>query len=634
MQVSSSVNPPSRDAATQPPFASYAQVVRMLMPLARKVVFHNAKGVSLWTSDGIEEAELSMQVQLLIERFIDNDPYEQHLLDRSELAEPVHVFPVRRANGELVGAFAVQFGNLPATAAYREYHTVQRVLNPLLEIIHHDWATEAAPTPPLNIVKREPVSAARPKPIAKKPQPTIIEPTAKSVKSAPEARAALPAALRRLLVNATATVESAFGAIVIPGQPFLLSHRQCADESDLSVSSAIDTVRSQLLRWMTIRNEPLIVNAHEQPQARFSSYKFLAWPVRIDTGPLLALLVLFRRRQDADFAHTDLDQLMQLTAQMPQAVLVKLQSMQPVPPPAVAKRRPKVSVATAAAAIPGPAPPQTTISIASIQSEDEAMLAAAAIVSKSPLPSLVERLRAALRDNAFDLHVQRITPLHSYDQPERFEVLLRMPDKHGLKLPATFLGTAEANGLMPELDRWVVRQLLRTLHRERSLGHSNRREFCINLSEASLLNDGFAELLMTDLAKSPGLCRQLVFEVSEHIAVKHPEAFSALGARLHKVGCRIALDNCRIGLGIFDLLPRWPVSCIKIDGALIRQMGTNTHVDTLVRTMAHMAEERGIESVAEQVESERMCRALIGTGLDFAQGFHLELPEPLLKQLA
>ncbi len=607
----------------------------MLMPLARKVVFHDAKGASLWTSDGIEEAELSMQVQLLIERFIDNDPYEQHLLDRSELAEPVHVFPVRRANSELVGAFAIQFGELPATAAYREYHTVQRVLNPLLEIIHHDWATEPAATPPLNVIKHEPASAARPKPIAKpKPLPTIDEPTAESGKSASDARAALPAALRRLLVNATASVESAFGAIVIPGQSFLLSHRQCADESDLSVSSAIDTVRSQLLRWMTIRNEPLIVNAHEQPQARFSSYKFLAWPVRIDTGPLLALLVLFRRRQEADFAITDLDQLMQITTQLPQAVLVKLQSMQTVPPPAVAKRRHKVSIAATAATIPAPAPPQATVSISSFQTEDEAMLAAAAAVSKTPLPSLAERLRAALDDNGFDLHVQRITPLHSYDQPERFEVLLRMPDKHGLRLPATFLGTAEASGLMPELDRWVVRQLLRTLHRERSLGHSNRREFCINLSEASLLDDGFAELLMADLAKSPGLCRQLVFEVSEHIAVKHPEAFSALGARLHKAGCRIALDNCRIGLGIFDLLPRWPVSCIKIDGALIRQMGTNAHVDTLIRTMAHMAEERGIESVAEQVESERTCRALIGTGLDFAQGFHLELPEPLLKQPA
>ena len=94
--------------AGEMPFASYAQIVRMLMPLARKVSFHNPAGHSLWISDGIEEPELRMHIELLLTRSATahaNRTALEH--GSSDEDEPVHVLPIRNAAGGLCGAISI-----------------------------------------------------------------------------------------------------------------------------------------------------------------------------------------------------------------------------------------------------------------------------------------------------------------------------------------------------------------------------------------------------------------------------------------------------------------------------------------------------------------------------------------------
>ena len=74
-----------------------------------------------------------------------------------------------------------------------------------------------------------------------------------------------------------------------------------------------------------------------------------------------------------------------------------------------------------------------------------------------------ERIRLALRQNAFDLYAQRIAPLRDAQRPQRYEVLLRMNDGKALYTPQAFFGAAEAHELMPELDHWVIRELMSAL---------------------------------------------------------------------------------------------------------------------------------------------------------------------------
>jgi EAL domain-containing protein (putative c-di-GMP-specific phosphodiesterase class I) len=126
----------------------------------------------------------------------------------------------------------------------------------------------------------------------------------------------------------------------------------------------------------------------------------------------------------------------------------------------------------------------------------------------------------------------------------------------------------------------------------------------------------------------PGL---LVFEFSEGSALEHSQAIEVMAARLRDVGCRIALDNCRAGFETLSTLRKWPVSRVKIDGVLTREVVSSPRAEALVRAVVQLAAGVGVETVAECVESEAVRVKLLDIGVDYAQGFHLAKPQPLLE---
>lgn len=633
-----------------PPFASYAQTVRMLMPLARRVAFHDERGRVLWVSDGIEEAELTMQAQLLISRYVNDDPFERHLHAHSDLPEPVHVFPIRDISGVVVGAVALQFDALPPHAAYRSYATVQRMLAPLLDILQHGWRADAqAKAKALHWQPSPEIAQASVAAAVVTASPPALPPTsltnnvsARQRQQSPErARAAptaLPAVLRHVLVEAVEATAASFGTIALPGHPFSFNHRRGEDESDLNVSVVADEARLKLLQWMSAHNQPVIINEPDASQPQFINYRVLAWPIRVDAGPLLGLVVLFRRRQEPEFVADELRALEQITAQIPDAVLAELQrihttrtlalhySARPNTPSPIARTMEK----------PKPVPVQEPEVVALLVPErvdeedlDEVDGVPPAVIG-APLPSLTERVRTALSKDGFELYAQRITPLHDYSCPERFEVLLRMPDKYGLQTPAAFMAAAESGNLLPALDLWVVRHTLSLLRLNNRLG-SGTRELSVNLSAASLSDEAFIEQALAEIRRSKIKPGQLGFEVSESVAIHHLQPLRRLAEQLQAIGCRMTLDNCRMGVEIFDLLSQSAINCIKIDGSIVRDSGLSPSANALIESMVRRASECGIESVAEQVESHLVCSTIIRAGIDYAQGYHLEAPAPLAK---
>lgn len=652
MQRNSVAMKVSQDQGAGPPFGSYAQLVRMLMPLARKVAFYDDRSRMLWVTDGIEEAELSMQAQLLISRYVNNDPRERELNAHSALPEPVHVFPIRDGRGELLGALATQFDQLPSQAAYRNYATVQRMLAPLLDILQQNWRSAMQPkdihwqqtspaasgrvlaVAPIATPSVAPAATAKPAPVAVVKN---IAPPREAAQPARAAPTALPAVMRSLLVEATDAAAASFGTIAVPGHAFSFNHRRNADESDLNVSAVADGTRLQMLQQMATHQHPLIINDHDASQTRFSDFKLLAYPIRINQGPLLALMVLFRSRKDPVFTNDDLTLLAEVTAQIPAAVLGELQRIHTTRTlalnyPAPVRVTAPVVQAPATTARPQQSDASALLPPENVEDEvdntpDDAPIP---VVVSAPIPTLIERVRTALSNDAFELYAQRIAPLHDYNSPERFEVLLRMPDKYGLQTPATFMAAAQAADLMPELDLWVIRHTLKMLRLNNRLGRASC-ELSVNVSAASLSNAKVVEQMLIDIRSANIKRGQLGFEVSESVAIAHRQAFGQLTEQLQDVGCRMTLDNCRTGIGIFDVLPHLTVNCIKIDGSIVRESGINAGTQSLLGAMVKRAAASGMESVAEHVESQLICSAIMNSGFDYAQGYHLELPAPLSK---
>ena len=71
------------------------------------------------------------------------------------------------------------------------------------------------------------------------------------------------------------------------------------------------------------------------------------------------------------------------------------------------------------------------------------------------------------------------------------------------------------------------------------------------------------------------------------------------------------------------------MSCVKIDGSLIRDVVDNPRSEALVRAVVELAGGIGIETVAECVETADIRGKLLDIGIDYAQGFHLGAPQPI-----
>lgn len=242
-----------------------------------------------------------------------------------------------------------------------------------------------------------------------------------------------------------------------------------------------------------------------------------------------------------------------------------------------------------------------------------------------------ERIREALAQDRFVLYRQRIEPLERQARGEHFEVLLRLRDSHGkLLAPAAFVPAAERYGLMPAIDRWVVHNVLLSLARDPAL-RATVQMCAINLSGQSLGEENFLKFVEEQLDESriePGL---LCFEVTETAIISSLEKAAKFIKALRRRGCRFALDDFGSGVSSFAYLKSLPVDYLKIGGSFISGMLEHELDGAIVRAIRDIGRVMGVQIIAEFVETRQVVEQLKILGVDYAQGYGIEKPRPLVS---
>ena len=245
----------------------------------------------------------------------------------------------------------------------------------------------------------------------------------------------------------------------------------------------------------------------------------------------------------------------------------------------------------------------------------------------------VSRLNKALDENRFRMWQQRILDLQGDAGPGRVEMLLRLVDEEGtLVAPNQFFPAAERYGLMPAIDRWVVRRLLLGGPCESPLAARQGRgapHCAINLSGASLNDDKFLEFLEDALRRSPIEGHLLCFEITETVAVANFGRAREVMQALKQFGCQFALDDFGSGMSSFSYLKNLPVDYLKIDGALVRNIVEEAADFAMVEAIHRVGSVLGLKTVAEFVENDAILQRLREIGVDYAQGYAIHRPEPL-----
>ena len=243
----------------------------------------------------------------------------------------------------------------------------------------------------------------------------------------------------------------------------------------------------------------------------------------------------------------------------------------------------------------------------------------------------MEEIKAALREDRMFLCSQPIIAIDAAESrcesaAGHVEVFLRMRATNGAIVPPmAFIPAADRYRLMPELDRWVIRTVLRHLAENLQDGAL----YGINLSGASLLDATFPDFVRAEFARHGLASDRVCFEITETVAIANLSRVVEVIDELREFGCCFAIDDFGSGMSSFGYLKHLRVDYLKIDGSLVQGVVNDPIHYAMVESINRIGQLMGMRTVAEFVEDDAILDAVRAMGIDCAQGYGLARPHSL-----
>ncbi|MGR5231334.1 EAL domain-containing protein [Vibrio rotiferianus] len=243
-------------------------------------------------------------------------------------------------------------------------------------------------------------------------------------------------------------------------------------------------------------------------------------------------------------------------------------------------------------------------------------------------------IQQVFKNDQFELYCQPYKTLSSTaNAPISFEVLLRVINSNGSILaPADFFPLINQFGLETQLDRWVIDRTFLLLNAQ--VEDWNLIDYCsINLTAKTLGVPNLAEQIISKALQLMIPLEKICFEITESSALNNEQQAIETLTTLREAGCKIAIDDFGTGYASFEYLRRLPLDVLKIDGAFVKNLPYNETDRLIVSSICTVAREMKLQTVAEFVESEAHIQILSDLGINYAQGYGVAKPMPLIACL-
>jgi PAS domain S-box-containing protein len=237
-------------------------------------------------------------------------------------------------------------------------------------------------------------------------------------------------------------------------------------------------------------------------------------------------------------------------------------------------------------------------------------------------------LRQALERGEFRVRYQ---PIVSLDDARAvgFVALVRWQHgERGLVPPAEFIPVAEETGLIVPISRWVMetacRQTRAWLDRFPDLPDLS---ISVNLLARHFQQPDLLEQILGVLETMGLPARNLKLEITESVLMEDPESHVAVIGDLRRAGIQVLIDDFGTGYSSLSYLQRFSVDTLKIDRSFLVERGEGEGEGwDIVETIITLAEDLGVNVIAEGVETEEQNARLKQLRCAQAQGYLFREP--------
>ncbi len=250
--------------------------------------------------------------------------------------------------------------------------------------------------------------------------------------------------------------------------------------------------------------------------------------------------------------------------------------------------------------------------------------------------NIENRVRYALANDEFHLVFQP-----QYDTVNKtlrgFETLLRLNDESGKPIsPGIFIPIAEKNGLIIDIDRYVLKKAMRTFLPMLEK-YNKKLMLSVNISAIHLSKNSFLSDVEEALTETHFPAQNLELEITESVLITSFESTVEMLNKLKSMGIQLALDDFGTGYASLNYLTKLPIDLLKIDKTFVDGLQEENNLTDFVAAIISMGHLMHFDVISEGVEYEDQLNTLKVLKCDFIQGYiwgrpmDIEAVDELLK---
>jgi len=236
-------------------------------------------------------------------------------------------------------------------------------------------------------------------------------------------------------------------------------------------------------------------------------------------------------------------------------------------------------------------------------------------------------LRRAMALQEFCLHYQPIVSL-STGQLSGFEALVRWHHASGIIYPpAEFIPVAEETGLINELGWWVLQEACHQIGIwQQQFPHTPPLAINVNLSGVQLKQVNLLNRIEDILQQTgiPSYCLKL--EITESCILETVSREEKMLKQLKALGIQLCIDDFGTGYSSLSRLHEFPIDTLKIDRSFVSRIGADNSGVEIIQTIVTLARSRGMDIVAEGIETPTQLQKLRELGCELGQGYLFSQP--------